>query len=74
MRIMARKRRKRSDFKQVWVSDYINKNLDLGKTIHYKFGVDCFKFMESFNSPSIGFNYTKGSKDDVYRHDRNTIF
>ena len=71
---MARKKRRRSDFKQIWLSDAINKNLDLGKTIHYKFGVDCMKFMEAFNSPNIGFNYTKGYKDDVYRHDRSTSF
>ena len=71
---MARKRRKRSDFKQVWVSYELNKNLDLGKTINYKFGVDCMKFLDTFNGPNIGFNYTKGSKDDVYRHDRNVMF
>lgn len=71
---MARRRRKRSDFKQVWISDAINTKLDLGKTIHYRFGVDCMKFMEALSSPNIGFNYTKGSKDDIYKHDRNTSF
>lgn len=74
MKIMVRKRRKRSDFKQVWVSDEISPRLDLGKTIHYRFGVDCMKFLEGFMSPNIGFNYTRGSKDDVYRHDRNVMF
>lgn len=71
---MARKKRRKSDFKQVWLSDSINKNLDLGKTLHYKFGVDCMKLMDTINGLCIGFNYTKGSKDDVYRHDRNMMF
>lgn len=71
---MARKKRKRSDFKQVWISYEINSKLDLGKTIHYKFGVDCMKFLDNFVGPDIGFNFTRGSKDDVYKHDRNTLF
>ena len=71
---MARKKKRKSDFKQIWLSDPINSKLDLGKTIHYKFGVDCTKLLEGFSTPSIGFNFTKGSKDDCYRHDRNTQF
>lgn len=71
---MARKKRRRSDFKQIWLSDPINSKLDLGKIINYKFGVDCMKLLEGFSTPDIGINFTRGSKNNFYRHDRSTQF
>ncbi len=71
---MARKKRRRSDFKQLALVLEITRTLDMGKTIHYKFGADCTKFFDSFGPSNIGFSFTKGSKEDTYKHDRNVLF
>lgn len=71
--IMARRRRKRSDFKSIITFDELNDDLNLGKTINYYFGHDCMKLLSEFSNP-VGYSFTKGSKDDTYKHDRNTDF